>query len=63
MDLIDEVKADRAIVYDQPIDCPLEMDYSIVSERLESIRYQSQDYIKESLIDSTNMVDSPHTQQ
>lgn len=63
IDLIEAVEADRAIVYDQPIDCPLEMDYSIVSERLESIRYQSQDYIKKSLIDSTNMVDSPHTQQ
>ena len=63
IDLIEAVEADRAIVYAQPIDCPLEMDYSIVSERLESIRYQSQDYIKKSLIDSTNMVDSPHTQQ
>ena len=49
MDLIDAVEADRAIVYNQPIDRALTMDYTYVSERLEQLRKHSQDYIKRSL--------------
>ena len=63
VDLIEAVEADRAIVYDRPIDRPLEMDYTAVSERLEGIRRHSQDYIKKSLAESTNTITTPHTPQ
>ena len=63
VDLIETVEAHRAIVYDQPVDCTLEMDYTPISERLEHIRRHSQDYIKKSLADSTNMTNHPHISQ
>ena len=63
VDLIEAVEAHRAIVYDQPVDCTLEMDYTPISERLEHIRRHSQDYIKKSLADSTNMTNHPHISQ
>lgn len=49
VDLIESVEADRAIVYDQPIDKPLEMNFEHVEKRLEAIRQYSQGYIKNSL--------------
>ena len=61
VDLIDAVGADRTIVYNRPIDRPLEMDYTAISERLEGIRRHSQDYIKKSLVDSVNKINPTHT--
>ena len=54
MDLIDAVKADRAIVYNQPIDKPLSMNFKDVEKRLGEMRQHSQDYIKNSLSIATN---------
>ncbi|MBR4312187.1 MAG: polysaccharide pyruvyl transferase family protein [Bacteroidaceae bacterium] len=58
MDLIDVVGADRAIVYNKPIDRPLEMNYSIVSERIEFLRSRSQEYLKRSLGESVVFADN-----
>ena len=63
MDLIDAVEADRAIVYNQPIDRPLTMDYAPVTERLEEMRHRSQEYIKNSLAESALLVDNPRMPQ
>ena len=49
MDLIDAVKADRAIVYNLPIDKPLTMHFRDIETRLCEIRQHSQNYIKNSL--------------
>lgn len=48
-DLVDAVEADRAIVYNQPIDKAIEMDYTDVSKRVDALRLRSQEYIKNSL--------------
>ena len=52
VDLLDTVGADRAIVYNQPIDKPTTMDYTIVTPRLEALRQHSQEYIRNSLTKS-----------
>ena len=49
IDLIESVEADRAIVYDQPIDKPIAMNFEEVEQRLEAIRQHSQAYIRNSL--------------
>ena len=49
IDLIESVEADRAIVYDQPIDKPIAMNFENVEKRLEVIRQHSQAYIRNSL--------------
>ena len=51
MDLIDAVDADRAIVYDEPIDKPLTMDFENIEKRVAEMRQHSQAYIKNSLSD------------
>lgn len=48
-DLIDTVEANRAIVYNQPIDRPIAMDYTLVGKRVEALRHHSQEYIRNSL--------------
>lgn len=58
IDLVDTVEADRAIIYDHPIDCPLTMDYTNISKRLESMRQHSQNYIKKSIV---MVQDTPNT--
>lgn len=49
VDLLDAVGADRAIVYNQPIDKPIAMDYADVRPCLETLRRHSQEYILNSL--------------
>ena len=59
MDLIDAVEADRAIVYDRPIDRPLTMDYTAIAKRLEEMRKHSQDYLKRSLAMAAETLNTP----
>lgn len=49
IDLIDAVEADRAILYNRPIDKPLTMDYTPIEKSLEILRKHSQMFIKNSL--------------
>lgn len=48
-DLVDAVGADRAIVYNQPIDKPIAMDYTVVGDKVQALRLHSQEYINRSL--------------
>ena len=59
MDLIDAVEADRAIVYDRPIDRPLTMDHTAIAKRLEEMRKHSQDYLKRSLAMAAETLNTP----
>ena len=59
MDLIDAVEADRAIVYDRPIDRPLTMEYADIAKRLEGMREHSQDYLKRSLVMAAETLNTP----
>ena len=59
VDLIDAVEADRAIVYDRPIDRPLTMGYADISKRLEGMREHSQDYLKRSLAMAAETLNTP----
>lgn len=49
VNLIDAVGADRAIIYNRPIDKPIAMDYTDVRLRLEALRRHSQEFIFNSL--------------
>lgn len=49
VDLIDTVGADRAIVYDQPIDRPLAMDYTTTANAVDALRHHSQEFLRDSL--------------
>lgn len=48
-DLVDTVGADRAIVYNKPIDKSIAMDYTHVGNEVEKLRHHSQEYITSSL--------------
>lgn len=49
VDFLETVDADRAIVYDRPIDKPIAMNFERIEKRLEDIRHHSQTYIKKSI--------------